>query len=105
LPPAWLEVIAPHDIDRTLQLGAGELEAISLALELRADAVLIDERKALGIARRLGLLVMGTIGLLELAARRRLIDLPRVVAELRKTNFRCPDFVYDELLKRDAARQ
>ena len=104
-PPSWLEVIAPFDIDRTLPLGLGELEAISLAQEIRADALLLDERKAFAIARQLGLSVTGTIGVLELAAKRHLIDLPPVVAELRRTNFRCSDAVFDELLRRDEIRR
>src|SRR5271168_5107143 len=44
-PPEWLEVKDPTHIDRSLTLGAGETAAISLALELSADRVLIDERK------------------------------------------------------------
>src|SRR5215471_15969172 len=45
-PPAWLSISpAPANPDPGLnRLGKGEREAISLAQELRVDAILIDER-------------------------------------------------------------
>ncbi|MGI8772117.1 MAG: hypothetical protein ACR2JE_11855 [Acidobacteriaceae bacterium] len=45
-PPAWLVVCSPQHIDPTLgsELGPGEREAISLAMEHRADVLLIDDR-------------------------------------------------------------
>jgi uncharacterized protein len=55
------------------RLGAGESEAISLALELRADRVIVDEKAARQIAQALGLNVMGTLGLLLAAKRRGLV--------------------------------
>lgn len=84
-PPKWLEVIAPSTVNDVLGLGRGEVEAISLAQELHADTLLLDERKALAVARRLGLSGTGTIAVLELGAQRQLIDLPKVIAALRKT--------------------
>lgn len=47
-----------RDLDR------GEAESIVLALELGADWVLMDEREGRQIARRLGLQVVGVIGIL-----------------------------------------
>jgi len=46
-------------------LGAGELSAILLAKERRADAVLLDDHQARQLAKKEGLNVLGTIGLLE----------------------------------------
>ncbi|HET7107945.1 MAG TPA: hypothetical protein VFI38_14130 [Candidatus Acidoferrum sp.] len=48
-----------------LPLGAGELSAILLAKESRADAVLLDDHKARQLAKSEGLPVRGTVGLLE----------------------------------------
>lgn len=45
-------------------LGRGEAEAIALALDL--DLVLLDDLKARKAARRLGVRVMGTLGVLRL---------------------------------------
>jgi predicted nucleic acid-binding protein len=43
-PPAWLEILALSHVESAPRLGRGEAHALSLALELKADAVLIDER-------------------------------------------------------------
>ena len=103
-PPGWLEVRAPASIDPGLRLGPGEAEAISLARELKADAVLIDERKALTVARQCGLFVTGTLGVLEIAAEKGLIVLAEAIAALRRTSFRVSDEILDEVLRRDRKR-
>jgi len=98
-PPPWLEVRAPASIDPDLGLGPGEAEAISLARELKADVVLIDERKALTVARECGLFVTGTLGVLAIAAEKGLIALPEAIAALRRTSFRVSREVLDEFLR------
>ena len=103
-PPTWLEVRAPGSIDPSLRLGPGEAEAISLARELGADAVLIDERKALSVARQCGLFVTGTLGVLTIAAEKGLLALPDAIAALRQTSFRASDELLDEMLRRDRQR-
>jgi len=50
-----------------------EAEAIVLALELNVDLLLVDEREARGLAKKLGLQVMGTLGVIALAKYRGLI--------------------------------
>jgi len=47
-PPSWLRVVAPTSIEPIEGLHAGESAAISLAQEIRADRVVIDE----GLGRR-----------------------------------------------------
>jgi uncharacterized protein len=49
---------------RRSTLGPGEVEAIALALEVSAGAVILDDRMARRLAQRLGLRVTGTAGIL-----------------------------------------
>jgi predicted nucleic acid-binding protein len=72
-PPAWLTIRAPRQIDPSIHLGKGGTAAISLAQELGADWILIDERKGTREARDRGLQVAGTI-VIEEAGVRDLID-------------------------------
>jgi hypothetical protein len=72
--------------------------AIALALELNADLLLLDDREAVGIARRAGINVTGTLGFLRLAAEEGLLTLPDAVARLKRTNFHCTKELYDQLL-------
>ena len=55
-------------------LHLGELEAIVLAQESKADFVLLDDRAARNKAVRSGLSVMGTVGVLKLANARGLLS-------------------------------
>lgn len=48
-------------------LGDGEAEAIALALELGSDQVVLDELRGRSVATRLGLSVVGTLGVLRAA--------------------------------------
>ncbi|HLQ43131.1 MAG TPA: hypothetical protein VK137_00260, partial [Planctomycetaceae bacterium] len=68
---AFLEVVAPSRTDEVIRwrksLDVGESEALVLAKELGADLILIDERDAREAARRTGLLMTGTVGVLSRA--------------------------------------
>ena len=52
----------------------GEAEAITLTLELGADILLVDDRDARNLAKKLGLHVMGILGVLALAKYRGLVQ-------------------------------
>src|SRR5690348_15462229 len=51
-------------------LGSGEREAICLAIEVKATAILLDDDPARKLATQLGLRVIGTAGVLILAKER-----------------------------------
>ena len=106
--PAWCEVRRPTPLgeaETLANLGAGEREAILLAQELRADFLLIDEEDGRQAARSRALTVTGTLGVLERAAERGLIDLPSTLARLLTTTFRVRDELIQGMLARDAARK
>lgn len=87
--PDWLESRVAADIPSELrQLGPGEREAIVLAESVDDGLVLLDERKARGMARQRGLAVTGTLGVLDLAAARGLVDRADAFEQLARTNFR-----------------
>jgi predicted nucleic acid-binding protein len=88
-----------------LDLDAGELEAICLAQEIKAAAVLMDDRAGRNAAIHCGLAVIGTIGLLEQASARGLLDLPQVMERLRQTNARLDPDLIRGALERDKARK
>ncbi|MBO1349956.1 MAG: DUF3368 domain-containing protein [Hormoscilla sp. GUM202] len=48
-----------------LELDEGEAEAIALYLEEPVEAILLDEKNARKVARRMGLPVLGTLGILK----------------------------------------
>src|SRR5262249_52267700 len=106
-PPAWLAIRSPRPplITTAVRLGAGEWEALSLAQELHADLLLLDDLEAREEAKRRSLPVMGTLRVLELASERGLIDLPAALSKLEATSFHMPVPLVQAMLARDAARK
>ena len=105
-PPGWLEVIPVVDVDdpALAALDPGERSAIALGLSLRADLILIDERKGAAVAVNRGFEVTGTLGVLDLAAGRGLVDLVDAFGRLKRTNFRYRQGLFDALLRRHGDR-
>lgn len=98
--PPWFRVISPKGLVEDVGLGPGEAEAIAIATQVHADAVLIDERKATVVARNRGLMVTGTLGVLALAAESKLVDLEASIRRLLDTNFRASPALIDDILRR-----
>lgn len=100
----WVELISVEPLDDAalLPLGAGEREAITAAISMRADLILIDERKGRQVALDKGFVVAGTLGVLALAARRGLVDLADAFARLKRTNFRYRPAIMDALLDQNS---
>jgi predicted nucleic acid-binding protein len=79
-------------------LDAGEEDAIALAIELHADLLLMDDREGVIVARRKGIEVTGTLGVLAFAAKRGLLNLVDAFDRLKQTNFRYQQRIMDMLL-------
>lgn len=88
-PPEWLRIQMPLIVEDIQGLHAGEEAAIALALELRADILLIDDERGRREATRRGLTITGAVGVLEAAARRGMLNLRQTFARLvKETDFR-----------------
>lgn len=87
--PEWIEVspATPIDDPGLNRLHAGERDAISLALRIHADAVLMDERHGRQEAENRGVKPIGTLAVLVAADKRGLIDLSATIDALRQTTF------------------
>jgi predicted nucleic acid-binding protein len=105
-PPGWLEVLPAGDCDDPAlsALDDGEKSAIALGLLLKADLILIDERRGAAAAMRKGFEVAGTLGVLDLAAERGMVDLAAALARLGNTNFRYRKELFADLLNKHKGR-
>jgi predicted nucleic acid-binding protein len=104
-PPEWAaDKTSRADLLAKIKgIGAGESSAIALAIELEADAVLMDDRKATREAVRRGLNVLTTFALLELASEKGLLDFANAIDALSKTNFHFPpNEIVDGYLRRNS---
>jgi predicted nucleic acid-binding protein len=88
-PPSWLEEVPVTHMDATLaeELGMGERQAISLALELHADVLLIDELAGRRQAEQRQMLVTGTLAVLLQASLWGHCEFPEAVKQLRRFGF------------------
>jgi predicted nucleic acid-binding protein len=98
-PPSWLEEVHVQQIDTSLavELGPGEREAISLALEIQA---LIDERAGRQEAEARHIAVAGTLAVLLQASLRGYVDFPEAMKQLRQYGFRSSQPVEASMLAR-----
>ena len=103
--PPWLSVRPAEESMMRESFGAsgldeGEREALVLATQMQASLILMDDRAGVAFARAAGFSVMGTLGILDLGARRGLVDLAAAIIRLRQTNFRCRPSLIEDLLAR-----
>ena len=101
-PPAWLETYSTSELGNVVieGLDEGEAAAIVLAEFLHADLLLIDERDGFRVARKRGFQVTGTLGVLDIAAERGLVNFAEAIRGLEQTNFRRPIALLETLLKK-----
>jgi len=107
-PPAWLQEVRVRDMDPTLSsaLGLGEREAISLAAEIRADILILDDFKARIAAKDRGLQVAGTVAVLREASLRGRLLFSEAIEQICQLGFRItPKTVNDALAEYEALRK
>jgi hypothetical protein len=101
----WIQVSTPSNIHKVTalerNLDEGESQAIALAIEIKCDLLLIDERIGTKIARDEGLNTIGLIGVLIKAKEKGLIpNLKTVLTELRTSaGFWIGDALQERILK------
>ncbi len=100
-----MTVIDRIEIDNSLDLGAGEKEAISLAKSFTDSLVIIDERKGTRLAEMLGLATIGTLNILEQADAEGLTEFHHCIKLLKATSFHVSDTVLDEAHERVRLRR
>jgi predicted nucleic acid-binding protein len=97
-PPDWLRVRMPRRTYDGLDLHAGEIQAIGLALEMPGAALIVDDRKARSAARKAGLPILGTLAVLRAAADEGWLDLGDSLTRLKRTNFHLTDTLIRHLM-------
>lgn len=102
----WVEIRSVTDrrlvdeLEAIYKLDKGESEAIALAVELKAKALLIDERLGRREASRLGLSITGMLGILLAAKKQNLVSAIRPIVDelISKAGFRISDQLYQEVM-------
>ncbi len=101
--PGWIEqrslaqAVGPHILRASL--GAGESEVISLALEVQARLLILDDRPARRLTQALHLGVIGTVGILLAAKRRSLVpEIRPSLDALLQHDFRISQRLYEQVL-------
>lgn len=102
--PEWVSMRTltsrPSVLTSPGRLGDGEREAIALAMEVSADAILLDDRPARRVAQAAGLNVIGTLGLLLEAKRKGFVTSVRPeLDKLVATSFFLNRQLYELLLE------
>ena len=99
---SWLRVTSlqdPRRADLLADLDRGEAEVLALAQELNADLVIIDERLARLHAKRLGLTLTGTLGILLRAKRLGHVKaVAPLIDRLRQGGIRLSEMIVSEVL-------
>lgn len=84
-----------------IEVDAGEAEAIALAVELKADLLLLDERRGRTIASRLGLKFIGLLGVIIEAKHRGLVSTVKPILDslIAKAGFWITGDLYARVLQ------
>ncbi|HLO46728.1 MAG TPA: DUF3368 domain-containing protein [Leadbetterella sp.] len=101
--PSWIKIVSVKDqkyLDfLSTQVDIGEASAIALAKELDDPLVILDEQKGRKLAKKLGLKVTGSLGVIHKAKELGVIAaIKPILDKIAETNFRISDKILAELL-------
>jgi hypothetical protein len=104
LASSWLSIrtVKATDLYRDLltELDMGEAESIALAVELKADYLLIDEKKGRKIALEKNLQIIGTLGIIIEAKKLGHVDnIQQKMDDLRNIGFWISEQLYQHVLE------
>lgn len=103
--PNWVTLKVPSSpFPPEDRIHPGEAEAIGLALETKADRLLLDDQFAVRRARELGLMTIGTLTVIAVASELNLIPLANSLDRLAgETMFRATPALLERFMKQDDA--
>jgi predicted nucleic acid-binding protein len=101
---SWIRVIKITNIELKKALNTfldeGESEAIALALQEKADLILLDDYEAREFARIYGLKISGIIGIiLKAKYMGRISNLSEILENLRETGFWLNEDLHSQILR------
>ena len=84
-----------------MQVDKGEASAIALSLELDDSLLILDDLRARKLAKRLGLIFTGTLGVIQKMKENGVIrKFKPMIKKVKSTDFRISDKIIEVLLKR-----
>lgn len=93
---------AVHILRKVTGLDAGESEAIIMVDEKKADLLLMDEHKGRQIAKKMGITITGTVGILLQAYDEKLLagaDVCDCMEKMKESNIRISESLYNMVLE------
>jgi predicted nucleic acid-binding protein len=102
--PQWLVLIKVNNVQLQSELAqivdSGEASAIALAHEIRYDYLVTDDLQARKLSIKLGLHIVGTLGLLLKAKQTGVITLLKpILEEMKQTDFRVTQTLIEAILR------
>ena len=101
---SWIKVETVPEFEKISarfgrKLDPGESQAIGMALQKKADLLIIDERKGRAEAESLGITITGMVGILIKAKEKKIIPtIKPYLNKLRLTNFKMGPSLYNKAL-------
>lgn len=102
--PNWITIKEISNSSQYLELaeilGKGEASSITLALEAKDSILIIDEKKGRKMAQKLGIDIIGSLGILVKAKEKGIIkSVGQILGKIDGTNFRISENIKQKIIK------